>query len=135
MIYDAAQILIAVCETLLVVYGIVESKLFTRVRLAFEMMLIYDSEKHGGGASLFSGFLHCPFCVGFWVALAIGLLHGARLETMFVVPACYVTLLLFKRDLIRSNYEFEESRARHLAGEYRLAKRREQEQEDPDEPS
>lgn len=130
MIYDAAQILIAMCETLLVVYGIVESKLFTRVRIAFEMMLIYDSEKHGGGTPLFSGFLHCPFCVGFWVALAVGFLHGARLETMLVVPACYVTLLLFKRDLIRPAHEHERALAQGLAQAYA-----QQRAEDPDEPS
>lgn len=103
MTMSATQVVLAVLETFLIVYGIVESKLFTQVRIVFEAWMLHAN------VWLFQGFLHCPFCVGFWVALLVGIANGAPFGLeLLAVPSLYIALLLIKRDLIRpSEHEIE----------------------------
>lgn len=91
----ATQVLTAVLETVLVTYAIVESKLFVQLRLVVATAAIRAN------AWLFDGFIHCPFCVGFWVAIVMGLRNGAGVDELVLTPACFILLLTWKRDLIR----------------------------------
>lgn len=107
---SATQILLGVLETLLITYGIVESKLFVRPRLLFEVMVLHKQ------LWLLQGFLHCPFCVGFWVALFVGIAHGAPLGlAMLDVPSAFILLIAFKRDLLRPSAEHEQELAQSIA--------------------
>jgi len=110
-VIDPAHLALAVLESLLVVYGVTESKLMGPVRVGWE----YAAIKRG--AWLFQGFLHCPFCVGFWVALALGLLRGSTPETLLVTPAILIALLAGRRDLIRPPYDAERKAAEDLANQ------------------
>jgi hypothetical protein len=106
---STTNIIHAVLLSLVVVYGITESKLFSMLRITFEAVVYHR------GSTFMQGFIYCPFCVGFWASLALGLLHGAAFSEMFVVPSIVVCVLLAKRDLIRPPYDAEKPGVQDVA--------------------
>lgn len=99
-------ILQAVLETIFIVYGITESKLFATLRIVVEAAAIRR-------ALLFRGFIYCPFCVGTWVALALGFLHG--LERPWLVPVAFVASVAAHRGFFRPPYDVEGPIAKDIA--------------------
>jgi hypothetical protein len=92
---------VVVLETILVVYGVVESKAFAPARIFVEAWQVAD------GRTWLQGFIYCPYCVGFWVALGLSLLHDVCWPWTFTGPAAFIALLLFKRELYHPPYEAE----------------------------
>lgn len=97
---SAADLALVVLETIFLVYGICESKLGVFIRATVETLA------RGG---FFSGFIFCPFCVGTWVSLGLGWLHG--LEPVYLGTLVFIAVLAAKRDLIQpSSAELEAMR-------------------------
>lgn len=108
-----------VALTILITYGIVESKLGAPVRIFIDAWL----EHEGGKVQAFgTGFIYCPYCVGFWVACAVGCigwLLSLDASVLVKVPVFFnLTLLLVRaqtaRELLGANVYTTEAASRKV---------------------
>lgn len=111
-----------VALAILVTYGIVESKLGASVRIFVDAW----AEVEGGKVQAFgAGFIYCPYCVGFWAALALGIigaLLSADASVLVKVPVFFnLTLLLVRahtgRELIGGNAYSQEAASREVVAD------------------
>lgn len=111
-----------VALTILITYGIVESKLGASARIFIDAW----AEVEGGRVQAFgAGFIYCPYCVGFWVAITFGVI-GALLSydasVIVKVPAFFnLTLLAVRahtgRELIGGNVYSQEAASREVVAD------------------